>query len=222
MEIFWLDERIVFPGHQYANKDGILAVGGDLSLERLLLAYSNGIFPWYNEDEVIIWWSPHERFVLYFDELRIPRSLHKFMKKCKYKVTYDTAFEQVITACRNIRKAQGTWITEDMRSAYISMYKEGFAHSVEVWQENELVGGLYGVSLGSCFCGESMFTVAPNASKIALVELCKSLESWGFKFIDCQVHTAHLEKLGAKNIKRDEFLKELEDAMSRETIRGKW
>jgi leucyl/phenylalanyl-tRNA---protein transferase len=212
--IFWLDESLVFPSHEYANEDGIIALGGDLSLERLLLAYHHGIFPWYNEGEPILWWSPPQRFLLYLDELNIGRSLKKILKKNPYQVTFDQDFEGVIQNCQEKRMDSGTWITEDMRRAYINLYREGYAHSVEVWSGEELVGGLYGVSFGRYFCGESMFTRRDNASKIALIFLSRRLQELGFEFIDCQVESPHLERMGAKNIPREKFLVLLLDAIS--------
>jgi leucyl/phenylalanyl-tRNA--protein transferase len=206
---YWLSEELLFPHHKYTDKDGILALGGDLSVERLLLSYSNGIFPWYNEGEPIIWWSPHKRFILYFENLKISSSLKKFLKKNPYTITYNKSFEQVITNCRDIRIKEGTWITEDIYKAYIDLHKAGYAHSVEVWFGEELVGGLYGVGIGMYFCGESMFTLRNNASKVAIIELCSNLKDLGYLFIDCQVYSPHLEKMGAIEIPRERFLEEL-------------
>jgi leucyl/phenylalanyl-tRNA--protein transferase len=214
LAIFWLDESLVFPSHEFANEDGILALGGDLSVERLLLAYSHGIFPWYNEGEPIIWWSLPVRFVLYLNEFKIDRTLKKFLKKNPYRVTFDQDFSRVIQNCKEIRSETGTWITEDMKKAYVKLYQEGYAHSVEVWQDQELVGGLYGVSFGKYFCGESMFTRKNNASKIALIFLSQRLQELGFQFIDCQVETPHLVRMGAKNIPREDFLALLKAAIS--------
>ena len=209
-KIFWLDDRLIFPDHAYANSDGIIALGGDLSVDRLLLAYSNGIFPWYNEGEPIIWWSPPKRFLLFLDEVRVGRSLKKFLKKNTYKVTFDKEFDKVIENCSALRQESGTWITREMLEAYKALYKEGYAHSVEVYDDGELVGGLYGISLGRYFCGESMFSIKKNASKVALLFLCERLKALGFSFIDCQVYTEHLERMGAREVDREEFLRILE------------
>lgn len=222
LSIYWLNEKLVFPPHAFANAEGILALGGDLSPERLLLAYSNGIFPWYNEGDPIIWWSPPQRFVLYFDKITINRSLQKFLKKNPYTVTFDKAFEAVIRDCRQMRLESGTWISDAMMTAYIGLHQAGFAHSVEVWQEEELVGGLYGVSIGTYFCGESMFTRRDNASKVALLLLSAKLKEIGAAFIDCQVQTPHLEKLGACAIPRAQFLRELKQAVYHQPIKLDW
>lgn len=210
--IFRLDDRLLFPDPALAEPDGLLGVGGDLSTERLLLAYQNGIFPWYGDDTPILWYSPHERFVLFPGELKISKSMQQLLGSDKFRVTTDTCFEEVITACSSIpRKGQdGTWITEDMKAAYIELHKEDFAHSVEVWEQNNLVGGLYGVKLGSVFCGESMFSLVSNASKIALIHLC---QSGLYRLIDCQVHTAHLASLGAKLISREEYIGILQNSV---------
>jgi len=203
--IFRLDKRIVFPDPSLAEDDGLLAVGGDLSTNRLLLAYHNGIFPWYNDDTPILWYSPHERFVLFPEELKISKSMRQVLKSERFKVTYDQNFNEVINACSSVgRKDQpGTWITDDMKQAYIRLHKEGHAHSVEVWENEELVGGLYGVQVGEVFCGESMFSKVSNASKVALISLCDTSNN---KLIDCQVYTEHLESMGARMISRKEYL----------------
>lgn len=203
--IFRLDKRIVFPNPSLAEEDGLLAVGGDLSTDRLLLAYHNGIFPWYNDDTPILWYSPHERFVLFPDELKTSKSMRQILRSGRFKVTYDQSFAAVIESCSTVnRKDQpGTWITADMKNAYIRLHKEGHAHSVEVWEEEKLVGGLYGVQIGAVFCGESMFSKVSNASKVALISLCNTDN---YKLIDCQVHTEHLESMGARMISRDEYL----------------
>jgi len=203
--IFRLDERLLFPDPALADEDGLLAVGGDLSPERLLLAYQNGIFPWYSDDTPILWYSPHERFVLYPEELRIAKSMKQVMRSGKFKVTFDTDFTGVIKACAATERPEqdGTWITNDMQEAYIKLHELGKAHSVEVWFNNELAGGLYGVEVGKVFCGESMFSRVSNASKLALITLCQTGK---YKLIDCQVHTAHLESLGAKMIGRDRYM----------------
>lgn len=203
--IFRLDKRLLFPQPELAEPDGLLAVGGDLSVKRLLLAYQNGIFPWYSDDTPILWYSPHERFVLYPAELKISKSMRQVLSSGKFNITINQCFDRVIAACSSApREGQdGTWITDDMRSAYIQLHKAGYAHSIEVWQQDDLVGGLYGVQIGSVFCGESMFSLVSNASKVALIHLC---QSGLYKLIDCQVHTQHLESMGAKLITRGEYL----------------
>ena len=203
--IFRLDERLIFPKPDLAEPDGLLAVGGDLSTERLLLAYQNGIFPWYSDDTPILWYSPHERFVLYPDELKISKSMRQVLRSGKLRVTVDTCFNDVITACSTApREGQdGTWIVPDMIAAYNRLHLEGYAHSVEVWQDDKLVGGLYGVHVGDVFCGESMFSRVSNASKTALIYLCNT---GLYKLIDCQVHTGHLESLGARMISREQYM----------------
>jgi len=208
--IFRLDKRIIFPEPSLAEEDGLLAVGGDLSTDRLILAYHNGIFPWYNDDMPILWYSPHERFVLFPDELKISKSMRQVLKSGRFKVTYEENFAEVIDACSTVnRKDQpGTWITTDMKSAYIRLHKGGHAHSVEVWEDEKLVGGLYGVQVGEVFCGESMFSKVSNASKVALISLCNTSK---YRLIDCQVYTEHLESLGARMISRDEYLRILKN-----------
>jgi leucyl/phenylalanyl-tRNA--protein transferase len=208
--ILRLDKRIIFPNPALADEDGLLAVGGDLSSHRLLLAYQNGIFPWYNDDTPILWYSPHERFVLFPDELKVSKSMRQVLKSERFKVTYDQNFADVIDACSTVsRKGQdGTWITTDMKNAYLRLHKEGHAHSVEVWEEEKLVGGLYGVRVGSVFCGESMFSKVSNASKAALICLCNTAN---YKLIDCQVYTEHLEWMGARMISRGEYLRILQN-----------
>lgn len=213
MPIYRLTEDIVFPHPSLANEDGILAVGGDLSPERLLLAYSNGIFPWYSEDEPIIWWSPDPRFILYPKDIKISHSMKKLLKKQAFTVTFDTCFREVISNCASLRMEDGTWITDEMIAAYTRLHELGFAHSVETWYEDKLVGGLYGIALGKCFFGESMFSTMPNASKTALITLSDKLLKKGFLFIDCQVYTKHLESLGAVKIPRSEFLEMLEKGL---------
>lgn len=203
--IFRLDEHLIFPKPDLAEPDGLLAVGGDLSTERLLLAYQNGIFPWYSDDTPILWYSPHERFVLYPDELNISKSMRQVLRSGKLKITVDTCFNDVITACSTApREGQdGTWIVPDMIAAYNRLHLEGYAHSVEVWQDDKLVGGLYGVHVGGVFCGESMFSRVSNASKTALIYLCNT---GIYKLIDCQVHTDHLESMGARMISREQYM----------------
>lgn len=224
MPVYLLSDDLVFPAPQLARKEGLLAVGGDLSQERLLLAYRMGIFPWYSEDEPIMWWSPDPRLVLYPSEFRVSRSLKKTIRKQMFKLTVDEAFASVIKACARSRtKAdEGTWIVEEMIGAYCKLHESGLAHSVEVWQDDKLVGGLYGVSLGKCFFGESMFTHISNASKIALVALVEHLQTLEFSFIDCQISTPHLLSFGAQEIPRIRFLSELEQALKFPTVKGNW
>ena len=203
--IFRLDERILFPDPALAENDGLLAIGGDLSMPRLLLAYQNGIFPWYSEDEPILWFSPHERFVLYPEELQVSKSMRRVLNSGRFRVTVNACFEDVISACSKApRQGQdGTWITADMQAAYINLNKKEHAHSIEVWEQDVLVGGLYGVQVGKVFCGESMFSKVSNASKVALINLCSSD---AFDLIDCQVYTPHLESMGARMISREEYI----------------
>jgi len=203
--IFRLDKRLIFPDPARAETDGLLAVGGDLSSERLTLAYQNGIFPWYDENTPILWYSPHERFVLFPGELRISKSMRQVLNSGKFQVTVDQCFEKVVDACSAVkRKGQkGTWITDDMKKAYALLHKEGHAHSIEVWEGERLVGGLYGVNVSQIFCGESMFSLVSNASKIALISLCNNGK---YKLVDCQVHTEHLETMGARLISRKEYM----------------
>ena len=212
--IFRLDERMLFPDPALAEPDGLLAVGGDLSVERLLLAYRNGIFPWFSDEMPILWYSPHQRFVLFPDDLKLSKSMRQIMRSGKFAVTHDRAFDQVIDACSSVKRndQDGTWITVDMKAAYIKLHQRGYAHSVEVWQEDNLAGGLYGVKTGNVFCGESMFSHISNASKIALVHLC---HSGLYKLIDCQVHTAHLESMGAGMISREDYIKLLQGERER-------
>ncbi len=198
--VFLLNDSLVFPDPNRADEDGLLAIGGDLSAERLILAYQQGIFPWYSEGEPILWYSPHERFVIYSDEIHISRSMERLIRSDKYRITWDQAFTQVITQCSAIKRQgqKGTWITADMIDAYVALHERGIAHSVEVWQGDILAGGLYGVESGSVFSGESMFSLMPNASKMALIYICQR----GYKLIDCQLHTAHLASMGARHIDR--------------------
>ncbi len=224
MPVFLLSDNITFPPPHFATPEGLLAVGGDLSSERLLQAYRMGIFPWYGQDEPILWWSPDPRLVLYPDALHVSGTLRKVLKKEVFTVTVDRAFEEVITACADVRvkNREGTWIVADMRAAYCRLYRSGYAHSVETWQDGRLVGGLYGVSLGRCFFGESMFSTVSNASNVALVALARLLGSLAFDFIDCQVATAHLKRFGALEIPRARFLKELGQALAAPTLQGRW
>ncbi|MDB5024113.1 MAG: leucyl/phenylalanyl-tRNA--protein transferase [Mucilaginibacter sp.] len=212
--IFRLDERLLFPDTTLAEQDGLLAVGGDLSTERLLLAYHSGIFPWYSQEMPILWYSPHERFILFPAELRISKSMRQILRSGRFTVTCDQCFDRVIQACSAAKRngQDGTWITDDMKNAYIRLHNEGHAHSVEVWEQDKLVGGLYGVRLGQVFCGESMFSLASNASKMALINLCISGD---YNLIDCQVHTEHLESMGARMISRKEYMAILQNNASK-------
>jgi leucyl/phenylalanyl-tRNA---protein transferase len=224
MPIFRLVDDMVFPPPDYADPSGLIAVGGDLSHERLLEAYRVGIFPWYSDDQPILWWSPDPRFVLELNEFKPSRSLRRTLRRNIFQVTFDRYFEEVITACAAVpREGQsGTWITTEMRDAYIGLYGLGYAHSVEAWYANKLVGGLYGVSLGKAFFGESMFHYKTDASKVALAVLVEKLKSWGFHFIDSQMTTDHMQRLGAKEMSRRIFLKKLQSALRHSTKRGKW
>lgn len=208
--MYLLSEAIVFPHPNQADANGLLAIGGDLSSNRLMHAYTNGIFPWFNEDEPILWWSPNPRMVLFLEELKVSKSMKAVLKKKLFKVTYNTAFNQVIKRCAQIKR-QGqsdTWITQAMIKAYNELHKKGLANSVEVWQNDKLVGGLYGINLKEkkIFCGESMFSEVSNASKVAFIHLVRNLAEQKYTLIDCQMHTTHLESLGAREIPRSEFL----------------
>lgn len=190
-----------------AEPNGLLAIGGDLSVARIMEAYQRGIFPWFSHNQPILWWSPDPRMVLFPEKLKISRSLKKVLKNSHYKVSFDQDFAAVVTACSEPRSDDpGTWITSDMIKAYIALHKSGHAHSVEVWDNDQLVGGLYGVSINKVFCGESMFSRAANASKIALYHLVNYVKQHGYQLIDCQVSSEHLESLGAEEISRDEYI----------------
>jgi leucyl/phenylalanyl-tRNA--protein transferase len=221
--VYGLDERLVFPPVEEAEASGLLAVGGDLRPQRLLLAYSLGIFPWYERDP-ILWFSPDPRMVLRAEELRVPRSLRKSLRKALYRFTLDTAFERVIEACARTRRPgqRTTWITPAMRRAYVELHRLGYAHSAEAWQEDALVGGLYGVSLGGAFFGESMFAKAPDASKAAFVRLVEQLKAWGIGLVDSQVHTEHLARFGAQEWPRRAYLRALRAALRQPTRAGRW
>lgn len=224
MPVFALDADLVFPHPELADPSGLLAVGGDLRPERLLLGYRTGIFPWYDEGMPLLWHSPDPRMVLPVDELRLARSLRKSLRKRPYTLRLDTAFREVITACASVPRPgqEGTWITDEMIDAYVELFDMGFAHSAEAWQEGELVGGLYGVSLGAIFFGESMFARADDASKIAFATLLGQLRRWGIDTVDCQVYTDHLARFGAREIPRRAFLERLSDALRADTLRGPW
>lgn len=220
-----LKTDIWFPDVEESTEEGIVAVGGDLSVERLILAYSRGIFPWYSSDRSpILWWSPDPRFVLFPENLIVSKSMRPYFNQNKFKVTWDQNFEDVIKNCQKIDREDqpGTWITSKMLAAYIQLHKKGYAHSVEVWLENELVGGLYGISLGKVFFGESMFAKVSNASKFGFISLVNQLKQKGFLLIDCQQETKHLESLGANAIKRKDFIDILNDNNIEETYIGSW
>lgn len=222
--IFQLGEELEFPHPSLASPEGLLAVGGDLRPQRLILAYSHGIFPWYSEGRPILWWCPSPRLVLYPAELHIGRSLRKAVRRGTYRITLDTAFGRVIDHCAATPRPDqdGTWITDDMKQAYVRLFEMGIAHSVEAWADDGLVGGLYGLSLGSAFFGESMFAHRPDASKVAFAYLVRQLEAWDFDIVDCQVVTEHLVRFGAREIELEPFLDTLERATAKPTRRGPW
>ena len=224
MPIFRLSERIEFPPPRLARPDGLLCVGGDLSPERLIEAYRNGIFPWYAYNEPILWWTPDPRLVLYPENIHVSRSLARKIRKKIFCVTMDSAFEEVIHNCSYTRTLTGedTWLTEDMIQAYTRLHEAGYAHSVECWRKGRLAGGLYGVCLGGAFFGESMFTIISDASKVALVYLCRYLEKLGFDLIDCQVTTEHMVSMGAVEIPRELFFKKLGHSLQKPDRRFKW
>ncbi len=223
MPIFALNEEIIFPPVNLAEESGILAVGGDLSPERLIEAYCRGIFPWYSDGDPIIWWSPNPRFILFPDDLYVSKTMRQVLRRNIFRITCDHDFRGVIQGCREPRKRErGTWITDEMLEAYVRLHELGIAHSVEAWKDGELAGGLYGLSLGRCFFGESMFARADNASKAAFITLTKKLTELQFVIIDCQVHTAHLESLGAIHIDREEYLEILKEGQKGETLQGSW
>ena len=215
MPIYQLPDEIIFPNPELAEEDGLLAVGGDLSFERLLLAYCNGIFPWYSDGDPILWWCPKPRFIIKPNEVKISKSMKRVFNSGKFKVTFDNDFEGVIRNCKELREnKEGTWINNDLMEAYINLFKKGFASSVEVYRDEKLVGGLYGVKIGKCFFGESMFSIETNASKVALISICKRLEEEGYIFLDCQMHTNHLESMGGKFVSWEDFKLMLEDGIN--------
>ncbi len=224
MPVYALNEELVFPHPSLATEEGLLAVGGDLSPQRMVLAYANGIFPWYSEGRPLMWWCPRPRLVLEPRALRVGRSLRKTIKRRRYRVTLDQAFSQVMAACATVPRPDqdGTWITKDLTEAFIELHRRGLAHSVEAWEDDELVGGLYGLSLGRVFFGESMFARRPDASKVAFVRLVQQLAAWDFDMIDCQVVTDHLVRFGAKELDLDAFLLRLEREVAAETRYGPW
>ncbi|VAW16416.1 Leucyl/phenylalanyl-tRNA--protein transferase [hydrothermal vent metagenome] len=198
----------MFPPVENADEKGLLAVGGDLSVERLKLAYKSGIFPWFNEDSVILWWCPDPRMVLFPEKINISKSMRKVMKSGQFRLTKNTCFEEVLNQCATVKRVdqEGTWITDDLKKAYLKLHQKGFARSYEVWEGDNLVGGLYGIDLGHIFCGESMFSTSPNASKFAFINLAQELKNKNYDLIDCQLYTKHLESLGAEEISRKKFL----------------
>jgi len=224
MPVFRLSEALVFPPAYLARKDGLLGVGGDLSSQRLILAYQNGIFPWFSKGEPLLWWSPDPRMVLYPRNINISRSLKKCIRKNLFTITMDQGFNAVITACARSRTDQGedTWLVDGMIPAYTRLHEKGIAHSVEAWQDNKLVGGLYGVSLGRIFFGESMFSFVSNSSKVCLVALCRHLTALNFDLIDCQVTTAHLLSMGGQEIPRSLFLQKLARSLKKKSVNGPW
>ncbi|MFV8345132.1 leucyl/phenylalanyl-tRNA--protein transferase [Flavobacterium sp. ZB4P13] len=206
--MYYLSSALFFPPVSQANRDGILAIGGDLSPERLQLAYKSGIFPWFEDGEPITWWSPNPRMVLFLDELIVSKSMRNILNRNIFKVTFNQNFKDVISNCQNIKRdgQNGTWITNDMIEAYCKLYELGIAKSVEVWQDEVLVGGLYGIDLGHVFCGESMFSTVSNASKVAFIALVSQLTAANYRLLDCQVYNPHLESLGCMEINREEFM----------------
>ncbi len=207
--MYFLSKDLFFPPVSEADSDGILAVGGDLSPERLVLAYNSGIFPWFEADEPIIWWSPNPRMVLFLDELVVSKSMRNILNRNIFKVTFNHNFKEVISNCQKVKRngQNGTWITNDMIEAYCKLNELGIAKSVEVWQNDTLVGGLYGIDLGTIFCGESMFSNVSNASKVAFIALVNQLKEANYKLLDCQVYNDHLDSLGCREIERSEFMK---------------
>jgi leucyl/phenylalanyl-tRNA--protein transferase len=222
--VFLLNNSLEFPDPRCAESDGLVAVGGDLRMERLILAYQNGIFPWYSEGNPIMWFSPNPRLVLFPDELRVSKSLRRVLNSEYFEIRFDTAFDEVIMKCATVKRKDqdATWITNDMTDAYVQLHDQGFAHSVETFYEDELVGGLYGISLGGAFFGESMFHSMSNASKVSLYCLVEKLKSWGFDFIDSQIPTNHMKSLGAREVDRESFLAMLKLTLKKKTRRGKW
>lgn len=208
--MIWLGEKVIFPPCDFASEEGILALGGDLSEERLLCAYKNGIFPWYTEGEPIVWYCPQKRMVLYPNEIKISKSMRSFIRKTNFTISENKSFSEVIYNCKNIDRKDGfgTWITNDMEKAYINLHNKGYAKSIEVWSGEKLVGGLYGIEINNIFCGESMFSKISNTSKLAFIHLA---QNYDYNIIDCQVYNSHLESLGAKEIDRDLFIKVLKE-----------
>lgn len=207
--MFFLTDKIEFPSASTASPEGIIAFGGDLSVERLTYAYKNGVFPWFEDDSLIVWWCPDPRMVLFPEDLKISKSMNQVLKSNRFKVTYNQSFTDVIINCSEVKRngQSSSWITDEMINAYTKLFDMGLAKSVEVWENNELVGGLYGIDLGHVFCGESMFSKVSNSSKFALIKLVQKLKKQNYMLIDCQVYTRHLESLGAIEIPREDFLR---------------
>lgn len=224
MPVYLLDKQLSFPAPEDANEEGIVAVGGDLSPARLLIAYRHGIFPWPARGYPLLWFSPDPRFVLVPSRAHVSRSLRKVIRKGQLHVTADTAFAKVITACAAVPRPHqsGTWITRELREGYLGLHELGYAHSVEAWRDDQLVGGLYGVALGTTFSGESMFASEPDASKVAFTTLLGHLTAWGFRIVDCQVHTEHLARFGATMWPRDRFLSLWRMAVDEPSLRAPW
>ncbi|WP_375177166.1 leucyl/phenylalanyl-tRNA--protein transferase [Marinobacter mobilis] len=221
----WLDpDQLWFPPADEAleDPDGLLALGGDLSPKRLELAYRNGIFPWYSDDQPILWWSPNPRCVLFPEEVHVSRSLRRTLNQNRFRMTADQAFEEVIRVCGESR-VEGTWITDEMKDAYIQLHQLGIAHSIEAWnQDGQLAGGMYGIALGCCFFGESMFSLETNASKVLMVHLAHQLKAWGYDLLDCQVESPHLLSMGARSIPRTDFLSILGASVDRDPTQKSW
>ena len=224
MPVYRLNSELAFPSPHEADPDGLLAVGGDLGSARILLAYSMGIFPWYSEGQPILWWSPDPRCVLDLDDFHVSRRLRRVLNQGRFRVTFDEHFRGVIRACASAARCgqEGTWITPEMERAYVRLHEAGVAHSAESWLGEELVGGIYGIALGSGFFGESMFHRETDASKVALARLVDRLAGWDFHFIDAQVTTSHMLSLGAREVPRALFLEDLEEALRHPTRRGSW
>jgi leucyl/phenylalanyl-tRNA--protein transferase len=224
MPLFQLSEELIFPNPELAEEDGLLAIGGDLSPERLLLAYANGIFPWFNEGDPLLWWSLNPRLILFPENFKCSASLQRCIKSLKFEFKLDTCFDEVISNCSKVNRNgdNETWITSEMIKAYSKLHELGFAHSAETFYQGKLVGGLYGVSLGKMFVGESMFHQMTDASKVALFHLTEKLKEWDFHFIDAQQPTSHLKSLGASELERIKFLELLKKAISCPTKKGNW
>jgi leucyl/phenylalanyl-tRNA--protein transferase len=224
MPLFRLSERLDFPPAWLARSDGLLCIGGDLSAQRILLAYEKGIFPWFSENEPILWWSPDPRLVLFPGNIKVSRSLKKTIKKNTFHLTMDHAFEETILSCAKPRRKEyaGTWLVEEMIEAYIQLHNLGYAHSIETWKDSRLVGGLYGICLGGIFFGESMFSFEDDASKTALTALARHLEQHRFDLIDCQVTTNHLLSMGATEISRNAYLDIIQRSIKRTDLRNVW
>ena len=211
----FIGKKLWFPNPEEADDEGLVAVGGNLSIERLLLAYRSGIFPWFIHDDLVYWFSPNPRCILIPNEIKISKSMRQVLNQKQFEITFNNAFEAVMRGCATAKRPhqESTWITEDFIEAYVALHENGYAHSLEVWQQGELVGGLYGVTLGKVFFGESMFSLVPNASKAALISLAEKLNAEGFHFIECQLYTPHLGSMGAKAVSRIDYLIMLGEAV---------